>query len=386
MKLEKHKPLHWLWLGIFSLNTLLSLILRLFVKPPSDVVFYGHKLNGNLKAIYKESDYHEELNPYYLSMDYHYCKDLKRDGVNVVWGGSWYAILLLARTKIIVSDHGLHCLILLLKFTTIKFIDVWHGIPFKGFDKNDFKVQRQYDEVWVTSPYIADLYQNKFGFQRDKIKIVGYARTDRLVNSCDDDIIELREQLLLPRDKTPVVLFAPTWAQDVSGRSIYPFGSNEEEFYKFLNVIAEEYKCIFLMRRHINSKSGVRKKYSCVKEVPFDQYTDTEMLLLISDVLIYDWSSIAFDFLLLNRPAIYLDVPPPFKKGFSLDENYRFGTEAEDMVQLKDCLKQAIYVPRSLIKEEMDSRSKILNDAYAEYADGNSSKRCCESLVKGLGV
>lgn len=386
MKIDKRKPMHWLWLGIFSLNTLLGLIFRLFVKSPSEVVLYGHKLNGNLKAIYKESDNHEELNPYYLSMDYHYCKELKRDGVNVIWGGSWYAILLLARTKIIVSDHGLHCLILLLKFTAIKFVDVWHGIPFKGFDKDDFKVQRQYDEVWVTSPYIADLYHNKFGFERDKIKIIGYARTDRLVNKCDHGISELREQLSLPQDKTPIVLFAPTWAQDVSGRSIYPFGSDEDEFYNFLNVIAEECKCIFLVRRHINSKSGVRQKYSCVKEVSSDQYTDTEKLLLISDVLIYDWSSIAFDFLLLNRPAIYLDVPPPFKKGFSLDASYRFGAAAEDMAQFKDRLKRAIELPYSLIAEEMDSRSKILNDAYAEYADGSSSKRGCELLIRGLGV
>tara|TARA_R110002050_G_scaffold237077_2_gene372992 strand:+ start:1113 stop:2273 length:1161 start_codon:yes stop_codon:yes gene_type:complete len=386
VKIDKRKPLHWVWLAIFSLNTLFSLILRLFVKSPSEVVLYGHKLNGNLKAIYKESGNHEELNPCYLSMDYHYCNELRKDGVNVVWGGSWHAILLLARTKIIVSDHSLHCLILLLKFTAIKFVDVWHGIPFKGFDKDDFKVQRQYDEVWVTSPYIADLYHNKFGFERDIIKIIGYARTDRLVNKYYHGISELREQLSLPQDKTPVVLFAPTWAQDVSGRSIYPFGSDEDEFYKFLNVIADECKCIFLMRRHINSKSGVRKKYSSVKEVPSDQYTDTEILLLISDVLIYDWSSIAFDFLLLNRPAIYLDVQPPFKKGFSLDASYRFGATAENMTQLKSCLKKAIEVPRSLTDKEMDSRSKILNVVYAEYADGNSSKRGCESLIRGLKV
>lgn len=386
MKVDKRKPLHWLWLGLFSLNTLLSLIFRFFVRSPREVVLYGHKLNGNLKAIYRESDNHKELNPYYFSMDYYYCSELKKSGVNVVWGGSWQAIVLLARTKIIVSDHGLHCLVILLKYTKIKFIDVWHGIPFKGFDKDDFKVQRQYDEVWVTSPFMADLYQNKYEFQREKLKVVGYARTDKLINPCGEDVSELQEKLLLPRDKTPVVLFAPTWAQDVSGRNIYPFECSESEFYKFLNAIAKECKCIFLMRRHINSKADVECKYSSVKEVSFDQYTDTEMLLLIADVLVYDWSSIAFDFLLLNRPAIYLDVLPPFKKGFSLGEDYRYGVEAKDLSELRNNIIMAINAPDELINDEMEHRSMVYSDAYADYADGKVSLRASELLVKGLNT
>lgn len=384
MKVNKRKPLHWLWLTLFSLNTVLSLILRPFAKPSNEVVLYGHKLNGNLKAIYKECENHKSLNLHYLSMDYHYCQKLKNDGVRAVWGGSWHAIVLLARTRIIVSDHGLHCLILLLKFTAIKFIDVWHGIPFKGFEKSDFKVQRLYDEVWVTSPYMAEVYEEKFGFKRDRIKIVGYARTDKLVRQCHEGVYELREQLALPTDNTPIVLFAPTWAQDVNGRSIFPFGCHENEFYELLSSIAEEYKCIFLMRRHINSKAKVHEEHPRVKEVSFDRFTDTEMLLLISDVLIYDWSSIAFDFLLLNRPAIYLDVPPPFKKGFSLDASYRFGAVAENMTQLKDILKIAICAPEFLIREEKEIRSRILCDVYANYADGNSSKRGSESIIRGL--
>ena len=48
-------------------------------------------------------------------------------------------------------------------------------------------------------------------------------------------------------------------------------------------------------------------------------------MLQISDVLICDWSSIAFDYLILNRPTLFLDVEPPFRKGFSLGPEYRFG-------------------------------------------------------------
>lgn len=386
MKVDKGNPLHWLWLSLFSINTLLSLLIRPFVKSPTKVVLYGHKLNGNLKAIYQESENHKDLNPYYLSMDYRNYKELKNDGVRVIWGGSIKAISVLANTKIIVSDHGLHCLIILLKCTGIKFVDVWHGIPFKGFDKNDFKLQRQYDEVWVTSPYLAKLYEEKFGFQKEKLKIIGYARTDKLVRKNDQGLDALRDQLGLQSNKRPVVIFAPTWAQDENNRSIYPFGCSEKEFYKLLDAIALECDCIFLIRKHVNSNGTLYKESARIIDAASDKYADTEQLLLLSDVLIYDWSSIAFDYLLLNRPAIYLDVLPPFKNGFTLDGSYRYGLVASSLNELEDAVAGAVDYYESLAGCISDSRENTLKSVYGKYADGNASKRGCFRLIGMLGT
>lgn len=381
MKIDKRKPLHWQWLCLFSAITFLSLLVRPFFRSKAEIVLYGHKLNGNLKAIYKESKKHEGLNPYYLSMDYDYCKELSECGVRVVWGGSWYAILLLARSRIIISDHGLHCLILLLKFTSIKFIDVWHGIPFKGFDKDDFKVQRQYHEVWVTSPHLAALYKEKFGFQQEKIKTLGYARTDMLVNSYQIDRTNLLQSYNIPGRAKKIVLYAPTWAQDKITRSLYPFGLTENEFLRGLSCLAEDQNCIFLIRMHLNSPSDVGD-YNNIYAVPADRYPDTERLLLLSDVLIYDWSSIAFDFILLKRPAIYLDVAAPFKKGFSLDASYRYGMGVSDWVELKSTIKAALAALGQCEQENDRHREKIMSEVYGVYADGAAGERACQNLIR----
>jgi len=53
---------------------------------------------------------------------------------------------------------------LLLKLTDMKFIDVWHGIPFKGFDADDFRALHDYDAVLVASPSMKSMYEGKFGF------------------------------------------------------------------------------------------------------------------------------------------------------------------------------------------------------------------------------
>ena len=71
---------------------------------------------------------------------------------------------LLASANAIVSDHGLHAMQPLLSLSNLKFFDVWHGIPFKGFDADDFRVQHRYDETSVASPLLAELYVTRFRF------------------------------------------------------------------------------------------------------------------------------------------------------------------------------------------------------------------------------
>src|SRR5690606_23511656 len=70
---------------------------------------------------------------------------------------------------------------------------------------------------------------------------------------------------------------------------------------------------------------GFGQGYQNVRLLPGSIYPDAESILLVSDLLICDWSSIAFDYLLLDRPTLFLDVPAPFRKGFSLGPEYRFG-------------------------------------------------------------
>ena len=59
------------------------------------------------------------------------------------------SIPVLARAGALVTDHGLHCLSLLVRLGGLPAYDVWHGIPFKGFDADDFRAQHRYRECWL---------------------------------------------------------------------------------------------------------------------------------------------------------------------------------------------------------------------------------------------
>ena len=109
-------------------------------------------------------------------------KRSRPNGVNVLLATNPLSITKIAGAETIVSDHGLHALELMLRLSDTRFIDVWHGIPFKGFDAEDFRMLHRYTEVLVPSERLKNMYVNQFGFSEQKVEVTGYARTDTIVN------------------------------------------------------------------------------------------------------------------------------------------------------------------------------------------------------------
>lgn len=384
MKINKLNMAHWFYLVLFGLNVICAIGFRPLrrTRSPKTVVLYGHKLSGNLLALYKQLSSTEEsgLRVVFLTLDPAYHRKLRNQKIASVLAIGPQCAQVLSEADAVITDHGLHALLPMLRFSSIKFFDVWHGIPFKGFDADDFRVQHRYDEVWVASPLLAKIYVERFGFSADKVKVTGYARTDRLVRR-NEDTAAIKRRLGLPAT-SKIVLFAPTWKQDARKRSIFPFGTSEQAFYRALSELGARTGATIVMRTHLNSGAGhgADLRWPHVVHLPHELYPDTEAILLVTDILVCDWSSIAFDFLLLDRPTIFLGVEQPFAKGFSLGPEYRFGAIACDMQELLQLLTRYLDKPGSC-HEQFSVQTKSLCQAiYADYADGGSTHRCVEKL------
>lgn len=386
MKINKKNPQHWLILLLFTINTAFALLFRKFFKSQRNkhIVLYGHKFNGNLKALY-DGALEEGFRFYFLTMDPAYYVELKKQNIKVLFGLKLSDMLKVGQASLVISDHGLHGLILLLKNTDIQFVDVWHGIPFKGFDSDDFKVQHQYTETWVASEYLKHLYINKFGFNESKVKALGYARTDVLVNK-DRDIKTLKKSIGIPEQDLhkKIILFAPTWVQDNAQRNIYPFQQSEAFFINLLEEVCQQTDSICLLRKHLNTPLQDKIQSDYVFDCSYASYPDAESMLLISDVLVCDWSSIAFDYLLLQRPTIFLDVPAPFSKGLSLDETHRFGHIVSDTGTLAKALIQFLNQPQSYYEHYAEEAANIETKVYQQYADGKVAKRSLKRIEELL--
>ena len=388
MKVDKTNPRHWLYLALFGLNTLLAITLRPFKKlrrkksRTIEIILYGHRLSGNLLALHKHISQHhsDQFQLIFLTMDPEYHQKLCDQGVRTCRATHPSAIRLICRADAVISDHGLHSMVPLLWLSDIKLFDVWHGIPFKGFDEKDFKTKHRYTEIWVASPLLAELYEKKFGFSKEKIHVTGYARTDSLIIPQETDE-QIREAFGLQHAAgKKLVLFAPTWKQDASDRTLFPFGTNPETFFTEINRLCREHEALPVMRTHINAKLPKNVAPEGIKFLPFDRFPDTEALLQITDILICDWSSIAFDFLLCDRPAIFLDVPAPFSKGFTLSPDFRYGEIVSTFPDLLTALDTYLNLEDDYWEHHRKCHHSIKSRLYDNNADGNSTRNCIERL------
>jgi len=382
MKIDKSKLNHWVYLAIFFCNVLLTLPLSLLprCKSKKRIIVYGHKLSGNLLGIYNESlrTAHSDLDVYFLTMDYQYYCHLRNKGISVLYALYPNHIAQVSLCHALVSDHGLHSLILFLFVGRMKFIDMWHGIPFKGFDADDFRVQHHYDRILLPSERMLEFYTKKFGFKPDRLIVTGYARTDVLITK--RSLPSAEKPQAIKSNSRRIIMFAPTWKHESADRSIFPFDMSPTDFIENMQIVCEDTNAVCLLRTHLNSGIGSLEATDRIINCPFENFPDTEQLLLSTDILICDWSSIAFDFLLLDRPTIFLDVPHPFKKGFSLGPEYRYGDVVKNSDQMLKAVMQYLKNPAEYYSHYISRHISIKSEVYENWADGAAARRCLEEI------
>ncbi|CAA0092924.1 Teichoic acid ribitol-phosphate polymerase TarK [Halioglobus japonicus] len=385
MKIDRRNPHHWLLLAQQWLYTLIATGARRLARRPHKplVVLYGHQLSGNLKALYQEwhDKHRDQIDCYFLCLDPTYSQHLRQQGINVLQCNRLKDMILAGRCDAMITDHGLHLMGAFMRFTSILFIDVWHGIPFKGFIPDDFRLQHRYDEVWVSSPLLKDIYQQKFGFPPEIVNSIGYARTDKLFRR-ELPSGDFAKQASIPKGNR-IVLYAPTWQQDDSGRELFPFGEKQDAFIEKLSRACDKHAATLVIRSHLNSSISNRN-FENVRYCSMKDFPDSEELLQNTDILICDWSSIAFDYLALDRPTVFLDVEPPFKNGFSLGKEYRFGLVVTDMNMLCDALENTLENTHWYTSAYKDTHQDVLSATYGDNTDGKSAERQWSRLAELL--
>lgn len=383
MKIDKRNPRHWLLLFQQGLYTVLGICARYLTPRPGKpvVVLYGHQLSGNLKALYEEWQraHSDDMACYFLSLDSNYGPELSRQGIKVLLCNRLGDMLKVGRCQVMITDHGLHAMSWFIPLTDMRFVDVWHGIPFKGFIPEDFTVQHRYDEVWVSSDHLKDLYTGQFGFHPSRVFSAGYARTDKLFRNVPPSGL-FRERFNIPKDRK-IVLFAPTWQQDDNGHLLFPFGEDQDSFSRQLSAACNAQGATLIIRSHLNAKI-TETASDAIIYCSMKNYPDTEDLLQETDILICDWSSISFDYLALNRPAIFLDVRFPYRNGFSLGPECRFGEIVTCMDSLTSQVEEILSDSTAYRSRHNETHEQVTSLVYSEESKGRAAHCQFERLTR----
>ncbi|MDA1535608.1 CDP-glycerol glycerophosphotransferase family protein [Bacillus cereus group sp. TH254-2LC] len=266
-------------------------------------------------------------------------------------------------------------------------IQLWHaagaikkfGLLATVFKKRNRRAQKRFVKVYnnfhkivVGSDALATVYADAFNLSQDQMLSTGIPRTDLFFDKKKKkQIINnfLNENQFLREKK--IILYAPTFRDGEIEH--FNLNLNLEEIYKELH---QEY--IFLIKLHpaVRNKINYLKQYS---DFIFDYslYPNVNELLLITDILITDYSSIPFEFCLLNKPMIFYPYDlEQYKKQRGFIEDYHATVPGPVVYSTKELIEV-------IQKNDFNMNDiKTFSQKWNQYSKGNSSGSFVEKIFK----
>ncbi|MBR0626585.1 CDP-glycerol glycerophosphotransferase family protein [Bacillus altitudinis] len=264
-------------------------------------------------------------------------------------------------------------------------VQLWHAVgAFKTFGYSRIglpggpsptsKNHRNYTKVVVSSDSIRKHYAEGFGVQMDNVVATGIPRTDFFFDEEKKKAVKSRLYEEYPYLKNKkVILFAPTFRGNGQQSAHYPFDVlNFDQLYRELK---DEY--IFLFKIHPFVKNTINIPYQYSEFFyDFSDFREINELLLITDLLITDYSSVCFEFALLNKPMIFFsyDVDDYIRKRDFYYDYFSFipGPLAKTCHELVSIIKNNEY--------DFDRIDSFVNYFFDDL-DGKSSKRVVDELL-----
>lgn len=248
-------------------------------------------------------------------------------------------------------------------------IQLWHGTPLKRLflDSKEPKQNndiynyraRKYNKLIKQDYFITDVasinyvFESAFPMHETKIVSCGYPRNQYLLEYQTDsnEVDNIKQLLNLDKDKE-TILYTPTWRDN-----------KENDFLlEFPEEIKSKYNIIY--KYHEEDQSNKHKN-----DIDINQF-ETQQLILVSDIVISDYSSIIFDALTIDK-KVYL-YTPDFK-----DYDYHRGLYKH----VYELINENQYFEKALLfKAIMDNQYNMINDKYINK--NNDSYEAITQLIE----
>ena len=267
----------------------------------------------------------------------------------------------------------------MLKFPDQRYVQTWHGDrPFKKIlaDANpetEIPETVQMDLLMTGSDFGTRICRSAFRYEGEVMQL-GLPRNDCLAAPDPAAAERIRARLeLQPHER--VMLYAPTFRVARVGKA-EPAGFDIGRALDRLEARGEVWRC--LTRAHTDNKgvSGVQDPR--VRDVT--DWPETAELLLVTDLLITDYSSIAGDFALLDRPILLyqpdLTEYTGSDRGMYVDPREYPYARAESEDQLLALLDDP---------DALASRNPAIRAFYGMSETGHSAGAVAEWIAERLG-
>lgn len=166
-------------------------------------------------------------------------------------------------------------------------------------DKRRFqRVYDQFDDFVVGSSQMAEIFCNSYHQSLDKMLVLGYPRTDLFF--AKDKKVQKRKQIFTShpelKDKE-IILYAPTYRETAAGKVYFDLPAG---FSAMCANLRSNQVVIMKLHPHVQEQITALKKQMLANVVWVDDFS-TNDLLLVSQRLVTDYSSVIFDYTLLEN-------------------------------------------------------------------------------------
>lgn len=230
-----------------------------------------------------------------------------------------------------------------------------------GAKERFHKVYSRFHYTVVGSEKMADIFKLSFGLSDESIIRTGIPRTDIFFSATDRQWIrqKLKQEFPVIKQKK-VILYAPTFRDD----ELKDYHV-QLDFKQLFDELSDDY--VLFIKNHPAVTYTLDEKYNGFV-VDVSNYDEVNHLMLISDLLITDYSSIPCEYALLNKPMIFYAYDlQEYKNSRGLLDNYQDEMPGPIAYTTEDIIR---IIERDVSN---DTKTKAYASLWNSHSKGNSS-------------
>jgi CDP-glycerol glycerophosphotransferase len=347
----------------------------------------------------------------WLARDDHDLEAAERLGVPAVLKSSRRGFWSSLRARVVVVTHGFGDANRY-GLTGAFVVQLWHGIPLKLIHLDSpatlrtrllpdsrlvrrllatmyRRAARSIDVLPAASEVSAQRLRTAFDLPHDRVVVTGDPRDDVMVLGSDAQRTAsaralLFERLGVPASARRVLLYAPTWRDGEPDPGI----PGDDDWRRIVRLL-EETDSQLVVRPHPHGVGNYAAGFAASERIVLlsaAACADVTPVLPAVDVLITDYSSIAFDFALTGRPIVFLapDVESyTASRGlYAPYESFSGGTEVRDWTHVVERIGAVITDPSA--RKRAAEHSEALAAAHHAFRDGRNTDRVYSQILSRL--
>lgn len=361
--------------------------------------WFGQKYSDNSKALFETALKNNHIRSIWITKNPEIFHQLKEKNLPVAMSSSLIGIWVQCRAKVAVTCTGKDDFNSKLIGSAFH-IELWHGVgggKTIGFDDEVYRKQvdnmrgRYYRKIEkfpyrnsyfvCTSNEMKRVFMSAFRLPQNHYIMGGQPRNDLFFESQYNVKTFDTSELLKRRVISYLPTHRKTGTEQIECSKLFDF--------KILNEFCKKNNCIFIIRKHFYHRDEIEdvSQFEFILDWSNRTNIDSNELLLVTDYLITDYSSVATDFLLLQRPVFYYcyDYDNYLETDRKMYWNYDDispGPKVKNFEQLMN------YIQKNICEDEdefIEERKRVLSMFYGNQARkevGNDIMQSIKDIVE----